>query len=215
MDPMILVAQGIHKRFGRKIVLESIDLEVEPCRFYGICGANGSGKSVFLRILCGLIRPTQGSVTVFGERLGKTIEFPRSTGILIDNSGLLLAKNAWQNLYYLALVSGCVRAQRIEEVITLVGLDPHDPRPVGIYSTGMRQRLGIAQALMEDPQLLLLDEPTNGLDFDGQDRIHALLKDLQSQGKTIVITSHSREEIMNVCDQAYLMAEGKLERYLR
>ncbi len=210
MNHTVISAKNICKKFGQKTVLQSIDFEVEAGRIYGISGANGSGKSVFLRILCGLIRPTRGEVIVFNEQLGKQTEFPRSTGILIDGADLLLSENAWQNLYLLALVSGCTRTQRIEEVISLVGLNPHDPRPVGIYSTGMRQRLGLAQALLEDPELLILDEPTNGLDFDGQDSVLALLKNLQKQGKTILMTSHSRDEIANVCNQVYLMAEGKL-----
>ena len=215
MNQKILVAENIHKQFGRKTILESINFEMKANQIIGICGANGSGKSVFLRILSGLILPTQGSVTIFGETLGKQIEFPHSTGILIDSPGLLLNENAWQNLYNLALVSGNVNTQRIEEVITQVGLDPHDPKPVGVYSTGMRQRLGIAQALLEDPYFLILDEPTNGLDFDGQDMIHALLKELRNRGKTILITSHSRDEMSSVCDQTYLMAKGKLALYQR
>jgi ABC-2 type transport system ATP-binding protein len=213
MNKKILVAENIHKQFGRKIILESINFEIEANQIIGICGANGSGKSVFLRILSGLILPTQGRVTIFGEILGKQTEFPHSTGILIDSPGLLLNENAWQNLYNLALVSGKINSQRIEEVITQVGLDPHDPKPVGVYSTGMRQRLGIAQALLEDPDFLILDEPTNGLDFDGQDMIHALLNDLRNRGKTILMTSHSRDEMLNVCDQTYLMADGKLHLY--
>ena len=213
MNQKILVAENVHKQFGRKTILESINFEIEANQIIGICGANGSGKSVFLRILSGLILPTQGRVTIFGEILGKQTEFPHSTGILIDSPGLLLNENAWQNLYNLALVSGKVNSQRIEEVITQVGLDPHDPKPVGVYSTGMRQRLGIAQALLEDPDFLILDEPTNGLDFDGQDMIHALLNDLRNRGKTILMTSHSRDEMSKVCDQIYLMAEGKLALY--
>lgn len=215
MNQKILVTENIHKQFGRKTILESINFEIEANQIIGICGANGSGKSVFLRILSGLILPTQGRVTIFGETLGKQIEFPHSIGILIDSPGLLLNENAWQNLYNLALISGNVNPSRIEEVITQVGLDPHDPKPVGVYSTGMRQRLGIAQALLEDPYFLILDEPTNGLDFDGQDMIHVLLKALRNRGKTILITSHSRDEMSKVCDQTYLMAEGKLALYQR
>jgi ABC-2 type transport system ATP-binding protein len=212
-DQPIIEVIGLQKRFKRNTILENINFKLASQTIIGICGANGSGKSVFLRIISGLILPDKGAVTVFGERIGIDAEFPRSTGLLIDNPGFLLAMSGKRNLQLLAKVSGNASEEMIEEAIRKVGLDPHDTKPVGVYSTGMRQRLGIAQALMENPDLLILDEPINGLDFSGQDMVHDLLKELRDQGKTIMITSHSRDELMKVCDQAFLMAEGKLEPF--
>ncbi|MFZ3151635.1 MAG: ABC transporter ATP-binding protein [Anaerolineaceae bacterium] len=210
-DNIILSAKNITKAFKGIPVLTGIDFDLPAKQIVAICGANGSGKSVFMRILSGLIRTDTGTVSVFGTQLGWKNEFPPSTGVHFDNSGLLLTETAWNNLFLLAMISNTVSKERIEEVIRLVNLDPNDKRPVRTYSTGMRQRLGIAQALMEDPKLLLLDEPTTGLDFDGQDWFHDLIRELQGQGKTILITSHSKEEIANFCDQAYEMAGGVLK----
>ena len=206
----ILSANYISKAFKGKQVLENLDFELEENQIVAICGTNGSGKSVFMRILAGLVVPDSGTVTINGVQLGGKVEFPNSTGVHFDNSGLLLTETAKNNLLLLAMVSNTVSKERVEEVIRLVGLDPNDKRLVRTYSTGMRQRLGIAQALMEDPSLLMLDEPTTGLDFAGQDWFHELIWQLQKEGKTILITSHSKEEIASFCDKAYEMAGGQL-----
>ena len=206
----ILSAKNISKAFKGKQVLENLNFELEENQIVAICGTNGSGKSVFMRILAGLVVPDSGTVTVNGILLGGKVEFPSSTGVHFDNSGLLLTETAKNNLLLLAMVSNTVSKERVEEVIRLVGLDPNDKRLVRTYSTGMRQRLGIAQALMEDPSLLMLDEPTTGLDFAGQDWFHELIWQLQKEGKTILITSHSKEEIASFCDKAYEMAGGQL-----
>ena len=206
----ILSAKNISKAFKGKQVLENLDFELEENQIVAICGTNGSGKSVFMRILAGLVVPDSGTVTVNGILLGGKVEFPNSTGVHFDNSGLLLTETAKNNLLLLAMVSNTVSKERVEEVIRLVGLDPNDKRLVRTYSTGMRQRLGIAQALMEDPSLLMLDEPTTGLDFAGQDWFHELIWQLQKEGKTILITSHSKEEIASFCDKAYEMTGGQL-----
>ena len=207
---IILSAKNISKAFKGKQVLENLDFELEENQIVAICGTNGSGKSVFMRILAGLVVPESGTVTVNGIQLAGKVEFPSSTGVHFDNSGLLLTETAKNNLLLLAMVSNTVSKERVEEVIRLVGLDPNDKRLVRTYSTGMRQRLGIAQALMEDPSLLMLDEPTTGLDFAGQDWFHELIWQLQKEGKTILITSHSKEEIASFCDKAYEMAGGQL-----
>lgn len=208
----ILTANQISKSFKQKQVLSNLNFSIQENTIVAICGTNGSGKSVFMRVLAGLVKPDSGSVIIFNTTLGGKNEFPPYTGVHFDNSGLLLTETARNNLLLLAMVSNTVNKTRIDEVIQLVGLDPADKRPVRTYSTGMRQRLGIAQALMEDPKLLMLDEPTTGLDFAGQDWFHDLIQKLQNQGKTILITSHSKEEIAKFCNLAYEMAGGQLRK---
>lgn len=209
-DATVISVRGLHKNFGKQVVLDGIDFDLTAGKIYAISGANGSGKSVLMRTLCGLVRPTAGKVMVFGAQIGAEVEFPRSTGVLVDNPGFLLADSGWRNLDLLARISGKASKVRIEEVMRFVGLDPLDRRPVGAYSTGMRQRLGLAQAVMEAPELLLLDEPTNGLDYEGQKEIYTYLVELRRQGKTILFTSHSQDEIKVLCDQIWLLENGKL-----
>lgn len=208
---VVISARNISKHFGPKIVLNNLNFEMTGGQIYAICGANGSGKSVFLRILVGLMRPACGNVTIFGERIGGKAEFPRSTGALIDHPGFLLNESGFRNLHLLAKISGGATPAKISEAMYLVGLNPHDHKPFKTYSVGMRQRLGLAQAIMENPQLLILDEPTAGLDFDGQREIYDYLIELRKQGKTILITSHSQAEIKLLCDRAFSLSEGRLE----
>lgn len=210
----VLSVRHCSKRFGPNEVLREVDFNLPVGVIYGICGSNGTGKSVFLRILSGLLIPDEGEIVIFGKRIGKDVEFAPSTGILIDTPGLLANLSGRKNLELLAMVSGNVPAKRIDEVIRQVGLNPQDKRPVSTYSTGMRQRLGLAQALMENPDLLLLDEPSSGLDFSGQKDIYTILTDLRNQGKTILITSHSLEELKILCDQVFSVDQGKFVPFL-
>jgi ABC-2 type transport system ATP-binding protein len=207
---IVITARNISKKFGKNQVLTQVNFDLPGGVIYGISGANGVGKSVFLRILSGLILPDEGEVTVMGKHVGKEIEFAPSTGILIDSPGFLQSYSGKRNLQFLAGVSGKASEARIIEAIRQVSLNPEDRRPVSTYSTGMCQRLGLAQAIMEDPDLLILDEPTNGLDFDGQREIYSYLVDLRSQGKTILITSHNRDELKILCDQIFSLSDGKL-----
>jgi ABC-2 type transport system ATP-binding protein len=211
-ENFVITSRNVSKKFGKNQVLSQINFDLPAGVIYGISGPNGTGKSVFLRILTGLILPDDGQVTVYGKKIGKETEFAPSTGILIDSPGFLLANSGRRNLQLLASVSGKVSEARIVEAIQQVGLNPEDRRPVSTYSTGMRQRLGLAQAIMEDPNLLILDEPTTGLDFDGQREIYSYLVELRAQGKTILITSHSRDELKILCDEIFILSSGKLTR---
>jgi len=213
MNLTIIQATNICKSFRKREVLKNVDFTATKGEIIAICGKNGSGKTVFIRILCGLMKASLGEVTVFGQKIGKDVEFPYNTGIHFESSGLLLSENAFENLYLLSLISPKANSQRIKEIIKLVGLNPEDPRPVGAYSTGMRQRLGIAQALLDDPDLILLDEPVNGLDFAGQAEFRKLFQSLRDTGKTILFTSHNKEEIEGLADRALEMVDGKLEDY--
>ncbi|MCE5207174.1 MAG: ABC transporter ATP-binding protein [Chloroflexi bacterium] len=209
----VITARNICMTFGKNRVLEQANFDLPAGVIYGICGPNGAGKSVFLRILSGLILPDEGEVIVFGKKIGKETEFAPSTGILIDSPGFLLTNSGRRNLQLLASVSGKATEARIVEAIRQVGLDPLDRRPVSTYSSGMRQRLGLAQAIMEDPDLLILDEPTNGLDFEGQRDMYTYLTDLRGQGKTILITSHSLDELKILCDKVFIISSGSLKPF--
>jgi ABC-2 type transport system ATP-binding protein len=211
-ENFVITSRNVSKKFGKNQVLSQINFDLPAGVIYGISGPNGTGKSVFLRILTGLILPDEGEVIVYGKKIGKETEFAPSTGILIDSPGFLLAYSGRRNLQLLASVSGKVSEARIVEAIRQVGLNPEDRRPVSTYSTGMRQRLGLAQTIMENPDLLILDEPTTGLDFDGQREIYSYLVDLRAQGKTILITSHSRDELKILCDEIFILSSGKLTR---
>lgn len=202
MNPTIIQATNICKSFRKREVLKNVNFTASKGEIIAICGKNGSGKTVFIRVLCGLMKADHGRVNIFGQEIGKDIEFPNNTGIHFENSGLLLSETAFENLYLLTLINGKASKDRIREIIALVGLNPDDRRPVSAFSTGMRQRLGIAQALLDDPDLILLDEPVNGLDFAGQADFRQLLQALRDAGKTIIFTSHNKEEIQDLADRA-------------
>ena len=202
--------QSVSKTYKEQQVLCDVSVEMHGGVIYGLVGPNGCGKTTLMRCICGLTRPTNGIVTVLGTRIGKECDFSPSTGIIIETPGFLPHCSARRNLSILAGVSGKVTKARIDEVIQLVGLDPADKKPVGKYSLGMRQRLGIAQAIMEDPQILILDEPFNGLDKDGIAHIHTLLQNLKNQRKCILLASHSALDIAQACDMVYTFQQGKL-----
>lgn len=165
---------------------------------------------MLLRVISGLVLPDSGTAHVLGKQVGRDTEFPTDLGAMIDGPGFLLDRSGFYNLQLLASIRNLISPQRITEVLEMVGLNPSDKRPVKTYSTGMRQRLGIAQAIMEHPRLLLLDEPTSALDSDGSRQIENILKQMQKQGVTILIVSHKASELVSLCDNIYKMHEGKL-----
>lgn len=200
------------KIYGKTKVIDSVNLDFEDGHVYGLVGPNGCGKTTLMRCICGFTRLNSGSVTVNGNVIGKDCDFAPSTGIIIETPGFLPQYSARQNLRILAGISGKATNERIDEVIRLVGLDPEQKKPVGKYSLGMRQRLGIAQAIMENPEVLILDEPFNGLDKVGVKDIHALLQDQKAHGKTIILASHSAADISQACDVVLEMRDGTLHQ---
>lgn len=202
---------SISKHYRQENVLSEITLHFTGRVIYGLVGPNGCGKTTLMRCICGFTRPSSGTVTVLGKRIGKDCDFAPSTGIIIETPGFLSHENARRNLTMLAGISGKASRERVDEVIRLVGLEPEEKKPVGKYSLGMRQRLAIAQAILEDPQILILDEPFNGLDQDGITNIHALLQTLKEQGKCILLASHSATDIAQACDVVYAFHQGRLE----
>lgn len=202
---------SVSKHYRQENVLSEITLHFTGRVIYGLVGPNGCGKTTLMRCICGFTRPSSGTVTVLGKRIGKDCDFAPSTGIIIETPGFLPHENARRNLTMLAGISGKASRERVDEVIRLVGLESEEKKPVGKYSLGMRQRLAIAQAILEDPQILILDEPFNGLDQDGITNIHALLQTLKEQGKCILLASHSATDIAQACDVVYAFHQGRLE----
>ena len=202
---------SVSKHYRQENVLSEITLHFTGRVIYGLVGPNGCGKTTLMRCICGFTRPSSGTVTVLGKRIGKDCDFAPSTGLIIETPGFLPHENARRNLTMLAGISGKASRERVDEVIRLVGLEPEEKKPVGKYSLGMRQRLAIAQAILEDPQILILDELFNGLDQDGITNIHALLQTLKEQGKCILLASHSATDIAQACDVVYAFHQGRLE----
>ncbi|MCR5690993.1 MAG: ATP-binding cassette domain-containing protein [Eubacterium sp.] len=203
---------NVTKTFKNETVLKETTVSFEQGKIIGIVGRNGSGKTVLLKIICGLLSPSTGSVVVAGKRIGKDEDFPSDIGIIIETPTFISYQSAFANLKNLAVIRGKIKDQRIKEVIRMVGLDPEDKKRVGKFSLGMRQRLGIAQAIMEDPGLLVMDEPMNGLDKEGVEDMRKLFKDLKEEGKTILICSHNAEDIDILCDQVFEMEKGVLTK---
>ena len=204
---------NVTKTFKKEQVLKDTTLTFKRGKITGIIGRNGSGKTVLMKIICGLLTPTSGTVVVDGKRIGKDVDFPADIGIIIETPCFVSYQSAFANLKNLAAIRGKIKDERIKEALSLVGLQPEDKKRVGKYSLGMRQRLGIAQAIMENPSLLVLDEPMNGLDKDGVEDMRRLFKGLKEEGKTIVLCSHNAEDIAVLCDEVYEMEKGRvLER---
>lgn len=196
--------------FRRDRVLHGITHSFEKGMIHGIVGNNGSGKTVMFKCICGFLNPTGGKVTVEGKRIGRERDFPESIGIIIEAPGFLPQFSGLKNLEMLASLKGKLTLTEIADVIRRVGLDPTSRKPVGKYSLGMRQRLGIAQAIMEKPRILILDEPTNGLDKHGVVEIRELIRSLKDPERTILIASHNVADIDELCDTVCEMDAGVL-----
>ena len=202
--------ENLTKTFGTQTVISDVSGIFYPGKIYGFVGRNGSGKTVLMKMILGFIKPTSGTIKVNGKQVGKEIDIPDDIGAIIETPGFLPEYSAFQNLKLMAMIRGKITSKRIRETIKLVGLDPDSKKHVGKYSLGMRQRLGIAQAIMEDPLFLILDEPFNGLDKHGVEEIRELLLDLKAAGKTILLASHNEEDIRILCDHVYEMDGGIL-----
>lgn len=202
----------VTKKFGQELVLKEVNLTLEQGRVYGIVGNNGSGKTVLMKCICGFLIPTTGLIQVFGSSIGQDVDFPESLGVIIETPGFLTNLTGRKNLEILAGMRRKIGPAEIQQVLEKVGLDPALKKPVANYSLGMRQRLGIAQAIMEDPKLLILDEPFNGLDKHGVWEIRKLLLELKEEGKTILLASHNEEDIRILCDEVYEMDGGVLRK---
>ena len=208
MDDIVIRVEGVYKRFGTDTVLNNVSRSFERGRIHGIVGNNGSGKTVLMKCICGFLIPTEGEVIVNGKRVGKDVDFPPGLGLIIETPGFLPNMTGVKNLEILASLNKKIGLREIAAAIRRVGLDPLMKKPVGKYSLGMRQRLGIAQAIMENPSLLILDEPLNGLDKHGVMEMRQLIKGLKEQGKTILLASHNQGDIDELCDTVCEMDAG-------
>ena len=193
------------------MVLKNVSISFEKGQIHGIVGRNGSGKTVLFKCICGLMHPEEGVILVNGKRVGRDVDMPEDIGAIIEAPGFLPNYSGYKNLRFLANIRRKIGKEEILNVLKTVGLDPESRKHVGKYSLGMRQRLGIAQAIMEDPEILILDEPMNGLDNAGVQDIRALLLELKAQGKTILLASHNHEDIAALCDTVHEMDGGVLE----
>lgn len=206
--------KNMSKKFKKKILYENVSLQIRPGECVGLVGENGSGKSVLFQIITGLIRPDQGQIYVNGDELGKKgRDFPSRVGILINEPGYIETCSGYKNLLLLAEIQNIVDEKRIQETMEMVGLDYRDKTKVRKYSMGMRQKLGIAQAIMEGQTIILLDEPYNALDYKTNKEITQILLRLKEEGKTLLLTSHQHTYLERLCDRIYCIDEHKVVNF--
>lgn len=200
----------VRKSFGGEEILHGITRSFAPGQVHGIIGNNGSGKTVLMKCICGFLRPSSGKIIVDGKIVGVDVDFPECMGAIIETPGFLPNLTGRKNLKLLASLRGQIGEAEIRSSLLRVGLDPDLKKPVGKYSLGMRQRLGIAQAIMENPSLLVLDEPFNGLDKTGVCQMRRLIQSLREEGKTILLASHNQSDIEILCDTVCEMDSGNI-----
>lgn len=200
--------QNVSRDFGQERVLHNVSRDFEAGKIHGIVGNNGSGKTVLMKCICGFLIPTEGRIIVNGKYIGVDVDFPQDLGLIIETPGFLPNLSGLKNLEILASLNRKIGLSEVAGAIRRVGLDPLMKKPVSKYSLGMRQRLGIAQAIMENPTLLILDEPLNGLDKHGVKEMRTLIRGLRDEGKTILLASHNQGDIDELCDTVCEMDAG-------
>lgn len=207
-----IIIENLSKTIKNNKILDNVNLTFESGHVYGLVGRNGSGKTMLLSAICGLIFPDSGKVIIDGKQLHKDISFPESCGIIIENTDLLPNFSAFDNLKMLSEIKNTANDNMIKSAIKSVGLDPDSKKKVKTFSLGMKQRLSIAQALFEDPDILLLDEPTNALDEDGVNDVRRILLEQKKKNKLIIIASHNKEDISLLSDTVISVSNGRFQR---
>lgn len=202
--------EHVTKKFREHVVVDDVSMKLESGTVTGLKGINGSGKTMLMRLMCGLILPTEGKVLIEGKELGKDMDFPDSLGLLIENPAFLDSRSGFANLKLLAEIRNTVTDDDIRECIRRVGLDPDDRKKYKKYSLGMKQRLGIAGAVLEKPDILLLDEPTNALDTKGVEMLKQVVKEEKQRGALVVVTCHDTDVLEEMADKIYFMENGRL-----
>lgn len=206
----VVKLENVTKVIKRQTVLNGINLDLTEGKVYGFVGRNASGKTMLFRVICGLVYPTSGRVVVFDKEIFKNGFFPQGIGAMLEQPGFLPQYSGKKNLKLLASIRKLATEEQIESCMKKLGLDPDLRKPVRAYSMGMKQRLGIAQAIMENPKLLVLDEPTNSLDSEGVTIFRNLIMDFREEGKTILLTSHNMQEIEALCDAIFHIDNGSI-----
>lgn len=210
MDKYIIKLSNISKYYSKKVILDNISLNLKEGFVYGFTGNNGSGKSLLFKIICGFSKPTKGKIEVNSKTIGDDINFIENSGVLIENPDFIPSLSGFENLEMLAQINKTINDEDIFTALKQLGLDPQNKLKVSKYSLGMKQRLRIAQAIMEKPSILILDEPMNGLDKHGVELVFDLIKKEKEKGTTILLTSHIRDDINILCDEIFNLDEGKL-----
>ena len=210
---MDIIVDNVTKVIKGITVIQDVSLELHSGTVYGLRGVNGSGKTMLMRLIAGLIRPTKGTITIDGKQLGKDITFPPDVGLLIENPAFIDNYTALQNLKLIANIHRVADEARIREVINEVGLDPDDKRKYKQFSLGMKQRLGIAGAVLENPQLILIDEPTNALDTDGIEMVRKMVIEQKERGALVILACHDFSVLKELSDEIYFVKEGRVSPY--
>lgn len=208
---MFLEIKDISKKIGEDYVLREINLSMDKGRIYGLQGKNGCGKSMLMRVICGLVLPTEGKVIIDGEELGKDISFPRSIGVLIEKPGFLDSYSGYQNLKMLASIQGRIKEEGILKAIQRVGLEDVMHKKYKKYSLGMKQKLGIAAAILERPDIVILDEPANALDEKSEEKLWEIVREEKERGALVIVSCHTSEILETVTDQIFRMDGGKIK----
>ena len=206
----VIEIDGVSKRFKETAALTDIHLRFESGKIYGLVGHNGSGKTVLLKCICGFLHCDEGEIRVNGKVMGKQLDMLHQAGIIIEEPAFLRSRSGYDNLKFLYMLRHKNDKQHLYHVMEKVGLDPASRKYVAKYSLGMRQRLAIAQAIMEDPDILILDEPMNGLDRNGIAQMRELFLQKKAEGKLILFASHNKEDIEALCDEVYRLEDGKI-----
>lgn len=206
----VVEVNGLSLTLNKTEILKNISIDLKEGTIVGLVGRNGSGKTMLMKCICGFIQPTDGDIYVWGVHRNNRSDFPDNMGVIIETPGFVPYYSGFKNLKLLAGIKNLISDSEIKDCIRYVGLDPDSKKHVGKYSLGMRQRLGLAQAIMEKPNLLILDEPFNGLDVEGVEEMRNCLLELKKAGKTILIASHSKEDISVLCDEVYEMRHGEI-----
>ena len=206
---MEIVLNNVKKTIKKATVIDGISAKWTGGKVYGLCGYNGCGKTMLMRLVAGLIRPTEGSVTIDGKELGKDIDFPESIGLMIENPAFLDHYTAMQNLQLVASLKKKATREDCIDALKRVNLDPNDLRTFKKFSLGMKQRLGIAAAIFEKPDLILLDEPTNALDADGTELAAKIIREERERGALIILACHEREFLENAADEVIKIEHGQ------
>ena len=207
----MITIENVNKKFKENNILQNINLSLEKGNIYGFVGSNGSGKTVLFKIIAGFLEPTEGTIKINNKIIGKDIDFPTSCGVIIESPGFISSLSGYKNLKMLADIKGIIKEDKIKEYMRIFKLDPDDNKKVKSYSLGMKQKLGIIQALMEEPEILILDEPMNALDEESVKRVREILLEIKHK-KIILLSSHNKEDIELLCDDIYKVEDSTITK---